>query len=54
MSFSLKTCCLIEHLYMHILKAIDLAVNLKYLGTLYVHPVIGQIFCYIVVREWQD
>ena len=31
----------------HILKAMDLAVNLRYLGTLFVHPVARQIFCNI-------
>ena len=29
-------------------KAIVVRVNFKYLGTLYVHPVTRQIFCYIV------
>ena len=33
----------------HILKAIGLAVNFKYLGNLYVHSVTCQIFCYILV-----
>ena len=36
----------------HILKAIDLAINLRYMGTLNVHPVTLQIFCNIVVRNW--
>ena len=34
---SLKAC-------LHFLKAIGLTVNLRYLGTLYVHPVTRQIF----------
>ena len=37
----------------HILKAIGLTVNLVYLGTLYVHPVTRQIFCNIVIWNWQ-
>ena len=30
------------------LKAIVVRVNFRYLGTLYVHPVTRQIFCYIM------
>ena len=39
-------CCL-KHT-IHILKAIVPAVNLAYLGTLYVHPVICPVFCNIL------
>ena len=38
---------------MHILKAIVPAVNLAYLDTLYVHPVIRPIFCNILGLNWQ-
>ena len=37
----------------HILKDIVPAVNLVYLGTLYVHPVIRPIFCNILGLNWQ-
>ena len=33
---------------LHLLKAIGLTVNLRYLGTLYVHSGTRKIFCYIV------
>ena len=37
----------------HILKAIVPAVDLAYLDTLYVHPVIRPIFCNILGLNWQ-
>ena len=44
-------CCL-QHT-IHILDAIVPAVNLAYLGTLYVHPVTRPIFCNILGINWQ-
>ena len=37
----------------HILKAIVPVLNLVYLGTLYVHPVIHPIFCNVLGINWQ-
>ena len=37
----------------HIMKAINLMVPLAYLRTCYVHPVSRQIFCNILIRNWQ-
>ena len=37
----------------HILKAIVPAINLAYLDSLYVHPVIRPIFCNILGLIWQ-
>ena len=44
-------CCSLHPI--HILKAIVPAVNLAYLGTLYVHPVTRPIFCNILGINWQ-